>query len=394
MAAYTDLYYQSLTTSHLMSSRAEVYYGGAKVLDLELVGGAVDADRTAQARRTATIVVDGRFIPNVTGTNQLAPFGSELRVYRTVHFADGTSSETRLFWGRIESVSLNGNEITVTAADRAVWLSDWRLGKAKTYKKGSQIKAAVLDLMTAGGVDPANIYFKGTFPSIALSAPFVVEEDRVEALNSLCSQVGWQWYANMAGQFWLTALPGAIRSTTPIVWTVDAGATGVLIARGAVQERTGIANWIICKGEVVTKIKNKPDKRTPIYGQWQDTTPSSPTYISGAFGKVVRVFAGKQLASNADCATMAKQIGRMLTTQVHAITVECVPNQRLGLEEVIQVSGSQGYDGKYFVTGFTMPLVPDTPMRLTAAKVIIDDTLPEDFLTVGEAETLLEGDDG
>ena len=388
MADYSDLYYQSLTTSHMMSSRGEVWYHNVMVLNLEILSGAVDADRTAQARRTALITVDARYIPDAVAFDRLAPFGSELRLYRRVHFADGTSSETRVFLGRIESVALNGNEITVNAADRAVWLSDWKLGKARTYKKGSQIKAACMELMTLGGVDPANIYFKGTFPAITLPSPFIVEEDRVEALNSLCQQVGWQWYANTAGQFWFTALPGAIRSTTPIVWTIDGGETGVMIERGAVQERTGISNYVIVKGEAVTKIKNKPDKRTPIYGYWQDTTPSSPTYISGPFGVVVRVFGGKQLKSNADCVTMAKQIGRMLTTQVHAITVECVPNQRLGLEEAIQVSGTRGYDGKYYVTGFTLPLVPDTPMRLTAARVIIDDTIPEDFLTVGERQTL------
>jgi hypothetical protein len=377
--AYTDLYQWTLTTSHRMSSRAEVWYDGAKVLDLQIVSGAVDADRTAVARRTTTIVVDGSYT-SAAALNHLDPFGSQLYIFRTVHFADNTKEETRVFYGRIESVQVNGQQVTISAADLAVKVVDYKLPKAKTYAEATPFYDVIADLLAFTGQP---IHVLGAFPAILLRAPLIVDDDRVAAIDDLLSQVGWQWFVNTKGEYWLTPLPGTIPTTAVPVWTVDAGSTGVLVQRAAVRERTGISNFVI--------VRSESPRNHPIMGYWLDDNVNSPTYVAGPFGRVTRVFTVRQLTNASACRYMAFKYLRLLITQVNAITVECIPNQRLGLEDIIEVKGTDHYDGLYYVTGFTLPLVPNNPMLLQAAKAVIEDPADASFAnmeyTVGESET-------
>jgi hypothetical protein len=232
----------------------------------------------------------------------------------------------------------------------------------KPYRVGSSVKITdamkqmLLDVNPAWTVNVTATSTQTTTRAVAY------EVERADALSTLGQQIGAEWFADMNGVFYIQDLFTTIPVGTTPTWTVDSGATGVMVGRGSSLTRTGIANSIVVTGESLNGVA--------IYGHWKDTDPNSVTRYGGPFGKVTQIVTGQNIASQGQADAAAAKLGQRLVASARSVAIECVPNPRLQIGAVIQVTGSD-FDGLYFVNSITLPMDPESSMQIGAATAIL-----------------------
>ena len=357
-AAYTDIYLNALTAPHHIAVKAEVVWSGGTT-EVALISGSVTADRSAVVRRTASIEVDPTQTPHAM-TDMLTPYGNKLNLYRGIRYPDQSVDLTRVFTGRIEQVDSSPTSVSVSATDYAAEVVDAKF--EQPYRVGSSVKITDAMKQMLLDVNPAwtiNVTATSTQTTVRAVA---YEEERADALTTLGQQIGAEWFADMNGVFYIQDLFLTIPSGVTPNWIVDTGATGVMVGRATSLTRTGIANSIVVVGESLNGIA--------IYGHWKDTDPTSVTRYGGPFGKVTQIIQGQNIASQPQADAAAQKLGQRLVASAKSIDIECVPNPRLQIGHVIQVIGSD-FDGMYFVNGLTLPMDPESTMKISAATAIL-----------------------
>jgi hypothetical protein len=357
MARYTDRFLNALMYPHRMTARAELYYGGAKVADINLASsaGSVTADRGAASRRTFSATIDPAYIPKSL-TGQLTPYGSQLKVWRGIRYADATVEEYPVFFGRVDSMAFSRDAFIVTCSDMASQVADTRFEVPRAATRGNtvvqQMKDLILEAVPGVTIDSSTVTATTT-----VGVPAVWDRERVEALNNLGESIGAEWYA-MPDQTWkISPLPAAIPSG-PAVWIIDSGDIGVAVERTTNLDRATVFNAVVVNGEPA-------DSKPPAYGVARDTAIGSPTVWGGAFGKIPNFFSSQFVTTNAQAVTTAQALLGQLVAGTRAVNVSCVPNPKLRLADVVMVSTDQtGFDGLYYVQSFTLPIDPSTPMSI------------------------------
>jgi len=365
---YSDRFLNALMDSHAINSRAELYYNNALVGDLPLVSGTVSGDRSGSVRRTANIVVD----PNVARDKVMGPlihpYGSRVKCYRGLYYPDGSPEEVQVFYGRIDSVSTSLGGVTLQCSDLAADIVDARF--SKTTKPSDLVPAPASSKV----VDVAKAVILDASPSATVSIdlpaadpmyPILVgpttswTSERSDAMDSLCTQVGCEWFADMFGTFHIKALPAAIPTDVTPEWIVDTGDNGVLVDRVRNIDRSGVFNQVFVEGTPV-------NGTLPARGEAHDTNSSSPTYFGGPFGKVPTFYSGQAVRTNPEANALAAKLLATAVSSVRAVQVTCVANPKIQLAEVVKVfTRNANVDGLYYVQSFQLPLDPETPMTMT-----------------------------
>lgn len=356
MARYTDRFLEALMYSHRMTARAELFYGGAKVADIDLSSsdGSVSADRGAITRRTFTATLDPRQIPTSV-TDRITPYGSQLKVWRGIQYNDFAVEEYPVFFGRIDSIDFSRDTFKVTCSDMASQVADTRFESPRTATRGAQITSQMRDLILEA-VPGATINITAN-STATITTPAVWDRERTEALDNLGFSIGAEWYA-MADQSWaISALPASVPSGAAS-WIIDSGDTGVTISRATNLDRSTVFNAVVVNGEPA-------DQGTPAYGVARDTNASSPTVWGGAFGKVPTFFSSQFVSTNAQAVTTAQSLLGQVIAGTRSVNIECVPNPKVALADVVMVFNDQkGFDGLYYVQSFALPINPGSAMSI------------------------------
>lgn len=368
---YVDPLLNTLLTSHEVALNAEVWFAGASVGRLEIISGSVSGDRSASVRRTASIVINPDALITAGLKDALNPYGSVLRLWRGIRYPGGAIEDTQVFTGRIESVSDSLTGVTIRGADLAADVVDARFTNPVAANLYTTTSNKIVDVITAliHEVHPDATIAIETDDVTEIRAGTSWEQERSDALDSLCTQIGGgcEWFADATGAFHVRPLPASVTTTTPVVWIIDSGDDGVLIDRTSEVDRSGVFNQVVVVSEAVGGTLSA-------HAHSEDTNPTSPTFYGGPFGKVPTFYTGQQVNSTAAAKALATQLLVNAIAGARSLAVTCVPNPRIQLGDLVRVfNGRAGIDGMYFVQSFELPLDPESPMtmNLRAALTVI-----------------------
>lgn len=341
MLAVSDRFLDQLRDPHVVLVEVWVVPAdGSDAYTIEIVDGAVTADRGAQVRRSVQVDLAA------TTAAELAelPFGSYLDVRRGVRFGDLTFEVPRVGTFRVESVGSSSPASTATLVG-----SD---------PMGQIVDEPLLTLFAAGGATPsAGIVTLATavFPALVSHVSTVGEpvltdvtftDDRAAAIAQLAKAIAAEAYFDADGELVVAPLPD---TSTPAVWTVDAGSRGVLISHDDALERAGAANAVLVRGQATAS-------SAPIEVLVTDDDPASLTYYGGPFGRVVAVIESTAVqtvaqATAAAQAELAKRLGLTRTLQLTS-----APNPALEPGDVVDVVFEDGTSELHVVDAVTIPL--------------------------------------
>jgi Domain of unknown function (DUF5047) len=369
---YSDVFLNTLMDSHQVTVRGELYYGGTKVGDLNVVNGTVTCDRQASVRRTATLTLDPTAATDAVLGPNLHPFGPRVRLYRGVRYASGLADEAQVFSGRVDTVDESLGGVELRCSDEAAQVVDARFPHetpASAYGQ-SLVRNLARALIQECFPTPPTVTFDAGVAANNLTVQPATSfaQERSDALDSLCTQLQAEWYAMPDGTFAITTLPGDISPLTTPAWVIDSGDSGVLVSRVTTTDRANVANGVFVASEPV-------GGTTPAYGSHTISAADDPTgqmVWGGVFGKVPRFYTGQQVNSTAAAQALAQRLALNQLSVPHAVAVECVVNPRLMLTSVVRVYDRRvDLDQMMYVQAMTIPLAPDQPMRLTLYRSLI-----------------------
>jgi hypothetical protein len=138
---------------------------------------------------------------------------------------------------------------------------------------------------------------------------------------------------------------------------VNAGANGVLLDGERKTARGGVYNSVVATS-------SPTDGPAPVYGIAEDTSPTSPTRVTGPFGRVTRFYSSPLLRSNAQAASAAKAILSRSLGRRQALSLSTMVNPALESGDRIDVVLPDGSLQYHLADGFTVPLSPSAPMPI------------------------------
>ena len=352
---YDDPFLNALMFSHQMTSRGELWLNNAKVADISFVSGSVVSDRNSRTRRIFTGDFDPRKAPRNIG-DLVTPFGTELRVLRGIRFPDNHIEEHPIFYGRIDVVEFSRTTCSIRASSRCAFITDARFEAPRQATTGmtvvNQMKALISEVMPLAPIDVT------ATSTLAITSAATWDRERDEALDNLAASIGAEWYAGPDGHFHIDPIPA--NNGEPADWIVDSGDTGVLINRVNLLDRAEIYNGMVVAGE-------PPDGTAPVYAVAHDTSPTSPLRWGGPYGNVPKFFTSQFITTQGQAQSVANDMLADAVSAHRGLEVTCVANPKLhGVDTLLISTGTMpGWDGLYFINGFTLPLDPESSMTLS-----------------------------
>lgn len=351
MRPRSDSFDAALASSHTVYTEAALLGADGSVTSLPVgPGSSVDLDGDAATRASLRLSIpvdnDTTLIPD-SGTDPLAPYGSEIQIFRGVEMGDGTIEQISLGIFRIDEVSVHdsGSDLTldVTGYDRSSIILDAVFEAPGSVAAGSNPLTAAADLLAAAYPDVAT-----DFVSTTVTVPLTTYEtgdDRWDFVKGLCEAAGCIVYFDGDGICVAKPYPEA----TVEQFTVAEGAGGVLVSADKSWGREDACNRVTVSGE------NSSDD--PVWGEAIDDDVTSPTYYYGSFGKVTYDWSSPWVIADEQAATVAANILAMRRGTGQQISFEAIVNPALEPFDVIRVKRERlGVDELHIIQTLSIPL--------------------------------------
>lgn len=178
-------------------------------------------------------------------------------------------------------------------------------------------------------------------------------DSRMDAIKELLAA----WPARMRedGEGNLQVLPPLPDATTPVARLHDGPGGTVVTAYGS-DTRQGIHNIVVARGQDMT------DSGIPAYQAVAEQ--STGPYAVADYGRVVRYFSSPLITSQHACQASADT---MLANSIRPASAEpltMAPDPRLQMDDPVSVVSDGGRTRLGYVSGYQLPLVADSDMRV------------------------------
>ncbi|MFI6759358.1 DUF5047 domain-containing protein [Micromonospora sp. NPDC050417] len=320
-------------------------------MTIPILGGDVEINGSADIRSTLDLTTIGAHWPT-RADDPLTPYGNELWARRGIRYGNGTTEWVSLGYHRIdtpEQPDAPRGSIQIAASDRMAGLIDGRLLAPRQFSATATFGDVVDELVTE--VYPeAVIEWDDDTEDTPVGRALIAEEDRHGFLKELVTSAAKSWWWDHRGVLVIRTAP----DPTQPVWTVDAGAGGVLVSLARRLTRKGVYNAVVATGEAA-------DSLPPPRGIAVDDNPESPTYWSGPFGQVPRFYTSPFLTTNTQATSAARQLLRQYLGLPYAVDFTAIPNPALEPYDPISVR----YPGRvetHVVDRLTVPLTAEDPL--------------------------------
>ena len=266
---------------------------------------------------------------------------------RGIRYADGTTERVQLGRFRVDAVTwteLEG-EATLTLNDRMAQIADepFPFPYAPAGLKPSDAIVAIVQQVFAATIG----YHVTTNPAAETAlADVTYDQDRTAAISDLAASIGAEAYFDTQGDFVLRPRP---RAGDP-VWTIDAGADGVLVESTESLDRSSIRNGVAVRGQ---------DNATqaPIYSARRRQRPRQPDPL----GRPVRE-SRADLQLDVDPNPSPSRPDRRSTCSnlrlglARNLTVTGIPNPALEPGDVIEIVHADGRSEHQLVNALRLGL--------------------------------------
>jgi hypothetical protein len=351
----------SLRYSHVIAAQVDLIWPGetdAQAVTVPVEAGHVTIDRTAQNRRSGSIRIPwSRRIGFDLGVDVTdLPLGGYALVRRGLRYADGSTELMLLGRLRVESVSWGTLEASadLELADRMAQVRDEPFTSPYVALGGRPHQAAI-DIVTA--VFGSSIGYTAPYQPAGTLGDITWTGDRNEALSQLEQSYGAETYFDANGDFVFAQKPA---DTDPVVWTVDAGDTGVMVDAKESLDRTGVYNGVLVKGQAQAD-------QPPISALSTFTDPTSPIRWGGPFGHVAILADSTTVTTVAEAQAAADSLLRLRLKQTRSLELTAAPNPALEAGDTISVAFPDGRTETHLVDAVTIDLA-------TAAQQIVTRT--------------------
>jgi len=352
MQTVSSRFLAALRGAHAISLAASIYRPSAPTtaIPVSILGGNLTADIDAQVRRRAELEIAFSLADpvNVQIIREL-PFGGYCKIERGIRYADGSTERVQLGMFRVDAITwpeLQGRA-TLTLSDRMAQIQDEAL--QVPYQASGQKPSDAIVALVQQVFGSSIAYHVSTTPaSEPTLADTVYDEDRGAAISDLGAAIGAGSYFDTLGDFVLAPIPAG--TGTP-VWTLDAGATGVLISALESLDRSSVRNGV--------SVRAQADVTTaPIYSLATDNDPASPTRWGGPFGKVPLIVSSQSIQSQAVADSTAAALLKLRLGLSRTLELHGVPNPALEGGDLLQIVHADGRSETAIVNSFEMGLDP------------------------------------
>lgn len=355
----------ALAQSHRIAARAELVTATDTYV-LDVTDGSVTVDGSAAVRRRCTVTLtddSGKLVP-ADITDLLAPNGNELKLYRGVTFADGSTELVPLGVFRITKPQVSGGRgtlvIRVDGYDRARAVQRARFTETYTIPAGTNYATAISDLLESR---VTGLSFNLAATDHETSGPLVygtsADNDPWKDATELAKSIGFELFFDADGVCVLRPEPDPSAAATVASYAEGDNATILSVDRELSDEET--YNHVVVSGESQTT--------TPVRAEARDEDPSSATYYLGPFGDVPRFYASPLITTSAQAQDAADALLRRSLGLVEVVRFSAVPNPAHDVGDVVQVAYSAGrVDGLYVLDQFTVPLSAGGVLTATTRK--------------------------
>lgn len=335
---------------------AEVWRAGARQTlpdgstSLQLTGGTVTVDESSKVRRTLTATVGNVDLDPVSAADLLSPFGTDVKVWSGITYADGTTELVPVGVFRITTPGRSGvlADLAVTGADYSKVLADARFLRPWVTPAGSLITDEVRRL----ALDAApSLTFLNLSGSRARTAAVTFDKDRWDAVTSLAQSIGCEPYFDPNGTLVVRPVPTV--TTTP-VWACTSQAADA----NMVDVATGLSSDTVYNAVVATGATSGQAPVAAVAYQL-----SGPLAWSATF-KRPRFYASPVLTTVQQCQSAAAAILTRSVAYSRTLSPQAVPNPALDVGDSITVTLPTGRTDVRVVTSIRLPLAPG-PMALT-----------------------------
>lgn len=349
--------------------RADVLNNGIPVLSGMRVqaGGNVAVNSSQSPRRTVTLTViddGGDLVPGDPGA-ALAPYGNELAVYYGLTLPTGAEwVPVGLFRIDVATAATAGGVVTValTGSDRSARVADDDLTDYLTLSSGTLVSDAILDLITTAL--PANqaYSFDPTITATITGQTYQPGDDRWAQATTLAANAGALLFFDAAGVCTLSNVPDPTLVTP--AYTFAPGASSVAVSAQNSLDRTAAANTIVVTAQGT-------GVATPVTAIAQDTDPTSPTYVGGPFGRVVKTISTSIVGTLAAAQVYADSQLLLYSGATQQAQLTCVPLPHLDAYDVIATGiPAVKLTGRYAIDQISLPLGPGT-MSITTRGIVV-----------------------
>lgn len=354
----------ALRSPHTVAIRVDAYRGNVKLgvpdglrpewVDdgLPVEAGSVSVDLASAVRRQLSITMADPALNPKDASSPLAPYGTELFVQRGITFPNGQTEYCPVGRFRIDDEE---HETTgtaqITAPDRARAVAEARFIEPRQSLNGSSIVDEIRLLI---GEVLSTVTVADLTGSTAITPRSVWEEDRWSAISELAEAIGAEVAFSPLGDAVIRPVPTV---DNPPVWTINAGATGVLIADVRRMSREGVYNGVMARSA-------RSDDSPPTWALVTDDNPSSPTWWDGPFGHVPYLYESPLLTSE----EQAREAATAILAQRRAVTRQCtlaiVPNPALEVGDVVDIAFSDNTTERHLITKLSIPLDATSAMTV------------------------------
>ena len=238
MRPTSDVFQHAVRGAHLIGARVDLWFPDGTTHEVQPVGGAITIDRTAQVRRSGSVVIPWSLerADELELDVRTLPLGGYARPWRGVRFPDGTSELVSLGWGRVESVTWSTVEqrATLELADSMAQIRDEPF-EAPFVASGMRVAAAATAIVRQ--VFPSATVRVLYDPAVVLS-DVIYSGSRLDALFELARAVGADTWFD-ADDAWVFDI-AAGGSAVSLVGTLTDGSTVVTGLASTAQLAVGM----------------------------------------------------------------------------------------------------------------------------------------------------------
>lgn len=359
-------YRDALVRPHTAYIRVDVLNRQGSVLqsDLSFIDGNVRATLNSRVARVLTLSVDRSWFPLLANGSfdtggLLSPFGNRIRVFRGIQYGDGSIVQFPVFYGRIEQVQMTrSGSVSVTGNDLAADVVDAQFETPQSSIPANSISAEFRRLVR--DALPDVVFGTSDLTGVKIP-PLAWQSDRAQALDDMSATVAMLWYPLADGSMVQRLVPwtkaGQVAQVSLSDGTANPTGNNAIADWTITVSRTGVYNSVVFASE-------RQDGTVPVYATVRDTSPTSPTYYLGKFGKKPLLIQNQAALTPAQCL----QAARSNLKQATAISqvwdpVSITPDASLELGDLVNVAADSAASTQV-ITGFTMPLRETGDMSL------------------------------
>lgn len=344
----SDRFLSALAQSHRVVTVVELHRTDGTVVVLPHTGGSVTVDRGAAVRRTCTVTVPDTSLIPMTPSAEMAIYGARLRILRGIQYGDGTVETVPLGVFRVDSLAGDPDlgPVTIAGSGLEAVFSDDRFTEPYSTRANSAAVTAITGLVRES--IPGIVVVSTVSDEPLGPRTWDRDTDRWDAVRELATAVGAEAYVDADGQVVVAELPDLL--TAPVAWSVDAGPGGVLISAERGYSREGMYNVVVASGE------NTETNAPLVTAIAEDDDPTSPTYVSGPFGRVPRFYSSPTLTTTAHAQAAANTLLRSSLKPTSQADITALPNPCLEPGDVIRVTYGSGDRELHQVQSYTIDL--------------------------------------